>query len=278
MKYVKYGMMVLFLIFVIFYMVHWYSSKAATDASVPEIIISQQEQQLDVSVKDDQQALLKGVVAKDSKDGDITDRLVVESISKFVDKKEHICNITYAVADSDGHVAKATRKIRYVDYTKPRFVLDQPLCFETGSEVNVKDIIGAWDSIDGDISSKVKILSRSISTNISGDNTVTAQVTNSRGDTVTLKSVVIIKPENNLSPVISLSKNIEYLKVGEKFQPEKYVKSVEDSEGEGISLSNVKVRSSSVNTKKAGCYSVEYKVTDGEENEGIAYLTVVVEE
>ena len=87
--------------------------------------------------------------------------------------------------------------------------------------MSVKDIIGAEDVIDGDISKKVKYCLKEISTNISGDNTITAQVTNSLGDTVTLKSVVVIKQENNLSPEITLTKNIEYLKTGDEFQPEK---------------------------------------------------------
>jgi hypothetical protein len=157
-------------------------------------------------------------------------------------------------------------------------VLKQALCFDTGSDISAQDVIGATDVIDGDISNKVKILSKDVSTNVSGDNTITAQVTNSRGDTVTLKSIVIIKQENNLSPKIKLSKNIEYLNIGDKFEPEKYISSVEDSEGNSISKSNVQITSSSVKTKKAGCYMVEYTVKDEEGNVGLAYLTVMVEE
>ena len=137
-----------------------------------------------VSVKD-KDALLKGVVAKDSKDGDITSRLVVGvDIQICWIRKIIFSNITYAVANSRGAVTKATRKIQFTDYKKPRFVLSQSLCFDTGTDVDVKSVIGATDVFDGDISRKVKILSKDISTNISGDNTITAQVTNSLGDTV----------------------------------------------------------------------------------------------
>ena len=195
MKYVKYGIMTLFLISIIIYIAIWYKDKSNVDSTVPVIQMSQN--QIEVSVKD-KKALLKGVIAKDAKDGDITNKIVVESISKFVDKKEHICNVTYAVSNSGGHVAKASRKVKFIDYTSPRFVLKKPLCLETGSDTGVEDIIGAKDIIDGDISNKVKILSSDISTNISGDNTVTAQVTNSLGDTVKLKATVIIKQQNNI--------------------------------------------------------------------------------
>lgn len=276
MKFIKYAVITLFLISAVAYTWNWYSNKSKVDATVP--VIQMGKEQIDASVKNKEKDLLKDVVARDDKDGDITDKIVIESISKFIDKDKHICNVTYAVSNSNNKVVKATRKVRFTDYRAPRFVLKQALCFETGSDISVKDIVGAEDVFDGDISNKVKILSKPISTNISGDNTITAQVTNSMGDTATLKAVVIIKQENNLSPTITLSKNIEYLKVGDKFDPYKYVKSVKDNEEKGISASKVKVQSSSVKTDKAGCYLVEYRVTDSEGNEGAAYLTVMVEE
>lgn len=276
MRIVKYAIITLFIMSIVVYTWNWYDRKKNTDNTIP--VIQMGQEQIDVSVENMEKDLLKDVVAKDDKDGDITDKIVVESISKFIDKENRICKVTYAVSDSDNHVVKATRNAHLTDYRSPRFVLKQPLCFETGSDIGVKDIIGAEDVIDGDISNKVKILSRAISTNMSGDNTITAQVTNSLGDTVTFKSAVVIKQENNLSPVIELSKNIEYLKVGDTFQPEAYVKEVEDKDGKKMSEEDVQVKSSSVKTKKPGCYLVEYSVTDKEGNEGFAYLTVMVEE
>ena len=275
MKYVKYGIMTLFLISIIIYIAIWYKDKSNVDSTVPVIQMSQN--QIEVSVKD-KKALLKGVIAKDAKDGDITNKIVVESISKFVDKKEHICNVTYAVSNSGGHVAKASRKVKFIYYTSPRFVLKKPLCLETGSDTGVEDIIGAKDIIDGDISNKVKILSSDISTNISGDNTVTAQVTNSLGDTVKLKATVIIKQQNNISPTIQLKKNIEYIKKDEEFDAKSFIKSVEDIDGKSMEIGSVKIKSSSVKTNKVGCYTVEYSVVDHNGNEGTAYLTVMVEE
>ena len=276
MKIVKYAIITLFVVSIAVYTWNWHNNKKNADSTIPVIEIG--KEQIDVSVKNMDEDLLKDVVAKDDKDGDITDKIVVESISKFIDKEKKICKVTYAVSDSDHHVVKASRNIRLTDYRPPRFVLKQSLCFETGSEMSVKDIIGAEDVIDGDISKKVKILSKEISTNISGDNVITAQVTNSLGDTATLKAVVIIKQENNLSPEIILTKNIEYLKKGDEFHPQKYVKEAKDNQGEKISVGEVEVTSSSVKTHKAGCYLVQYQVTDKKGNEGFAYLTVMVEE
>lgn len=275
MRYVKYAIIALFLFSIVTYTITWYSDKNSTDSSMPEIKIS--EQQIEASVKD-KDALLKGVVAMDEKDGDITGNLVVESISKFVNKKEHICNVTYAVADSDSHVVKATRKVRFTDYKSPRFIVKKPLCIEMGSNTSVTSLIGAKDVIDGDISNKVKILSNMVSTNVSSENVVTAQVTNSLGDTVKLKAEVAVSQSNNISPTIQLTKNIVYIKKGYKFSAKKYIDSAKDSDGKGISKDKVKIKGSSVKTNKAGCYSVKYSVMDDDGNEGNAYLTVMVEE
>jgi hypothetical protein len=147
-----------------------------------------------------------------------------------------------------------------------------------GSDINVADVIGAVDDYDGDISRNVKILSSTVSTKTAGEYTVTAQVTNSFGDTVKIKALVVIKQENNLSPTIELKNNIVYLKVGDSFDATKYIRSVEDRNGEEISVNKVDVVSSSVNTKKAGCYTVEYSVSDDKYGDGEAYLTVVVED
>lgn len=275
MRNIKYGIITVFFIFLIIYIAIWYKDRRDVDSTIP--VIQMSDKQIEVSVKD-KSTLLKGVIAKDKKDGDITNKIVVESISKFVDKKEHICNITYAVSNSAGHVAKASRKVKFIDYTSPRFILKRPLCLETGSDISVKDIISANDVIDGDISNKVKILSRGVSTNTSGDNTITAQVTNSLGDTAKLKATVIIKQENNISPIIELKKNIVYINKDAEFDAKSFIKSVKDIEGKSIDIGDVKIKSSSVKTNKVGCYTVEYSVVDHAGNEGTTYLTVMVEE
>ena len=54
--------------------------------------------------------------------------VIVESVSRFTDKG--VCKVTYAVCDSDNHIAKATRKIIYTDYVSPTFFsYGQPLLF-----------------------------------------------------------------------------------------------------------------------------------------------------
>lgn len=276
MRIIKPLIVVVFLSVSILFSVNYYKEKTAQNNSVPTIEFG--KSLIEVSIKDDEEILLKDVIAKDAEDGDITNNIVIESISKFVDKKEHISNITYAVSDSDNNVVKKTRQVKYKDYQKPRFTLSQPLCFDVGSEINVTDVLGAVDDVDGDISDKVKILSSIASTRVAGSYVITAQVTNSLGATSKIKATVTIRPENNLSPIIKLKKNIVYLKVGDHFDSGKYIDSVTDNDGSKMSNDLVKVVKSSVDTEKAGSYTVEYAVNYEQENEGVTYLVVIVEE
>ena len=62
--------------------------------------------------------LLANVTAYDEKDGDLTDRLLLQGVDKGTDGT---AVASYAVADSDGHVVTCTREVRYTDYTPPRF-------------------------------------------------------------------------------------------------------------------------------------------------------------
>ena len=276
MRFIKPVVIGIFLVVLAVFIFSWARFKMSIDGTPPKIEMS--EKLIKVSVKAEDKDLLKNVSAKDSKDGDLKDSIIVESISQFIDKKNFISNITYAVEDSDHHVSKATRKIQYVDYTHPRFTLKEPLCLETGTDESVKDIIGATDCLDGNINRKVKILSSTFSTLSSGDSTVTAQVTNSMGDTIKMKAHVIVRPTNVKAPTINLKENIVYLKKGAKFNELAQIKSVENSAGKKISKKSVKVFNSTVNVKKTGCYYVEYIMNEGKINESKTNLIVIVEE
>ncbi len=276
MKYIKIGIIVIFLIVAVIFTYNWYQDKRAIDKTYPEIQMG--SELLEVSVKATDEDFLKDVIARDAKDGDLTNSIIVESVSQFIDKKNHICKVTYVVEDSDNNVTKATRNIKFIDYEKPKFTLSQPLCFNIGSEISISDVIGAIDEYDGDISHKVKILSSTVSNKTAGAYTVTAQVTNSLGDTSKLKATVVIRQGNNLSPVIELKQNIVYLKKGQNFNAKKYIKSVKDKDGNAMSTDAVSVVSSSVDTEETGYYTVAYAVNSEDYAEDATYLAVVVEE
>lgn len=276
MKYIKPVLIILFVIALIAFTVNWSKYKMSIDENGP--IISFGKEILEVSQTQPEIDYLRDVVAKDKKDGNITNKVVVESVSKFVDKNSHICNITYAVEDSDHNVSKKRRKIKFINYQSPRFTLSQPLQLKKGEDVEVRDLLGAVDKKDGDISGRIKILSDSNPTNASDERIIIAQVTNSLGETVNLKARVTYVYENKLAPTIHLKKNIVYVKKNSKFNERDYIDYVESHSGKKISKSKVKVASSNVNTSKPGCYSVDYIINEGKSKEGKTILTVVVED
>ena len=110
---------------------------------------------LSISVKASESDLLKDVKANDKEDGNLTDKVFIESISSFNENKER--TITYGVFDSDDHLVKATRQIKYTDYKEPTISLIKPLVYYyyIGGDEEYKQFIKATSSIDGDITPTV---------------------------------------------------------------------------------------------------------------------------
>jgi len=124
---------------------------AAYGGAAPEILFDSEV--ISVPTGADDAALLAGVTATDAEDGDVTASLVVEGISGRND--DGTVRVTYAAFDSNHHVTKATRAVRYTDYVKPRFALTQPLVCRTGGNRVLSSYVTAHDSIDGDLSGRI---------------------------------------------------------------------------------------------------------------------------
>ena len=111
--------------------VYMVRDNAGKDRAEP--VIKVDGDRIEVSVKDGEEALMQGVTAEDAEDGDLTDKVIVESIGRF--GADGCRTVTYAVIDSDSLVGHATRKLAYTDYTPTRFSMDKPLSFETVMEL-----------------------------------------------------------------------------------------------------------------------------------------------
>ena len=70
------------------------------------------------------QDLMKGIRAWDEEDGDLTDEVVLSTLSRFLE--DGVCNLTYVVFDDADQAASLTRKVRFLDYHAPRFTLSTP--------------------------------------------------------------------------------------------------------------------------------------------------------
>lgn len=178
-----------------------------TDSSGP--VITCDTDILSVSIADGEDVLLQGVTAKDKKDGDVTDSLIVEKISNFYDNGKR--TVTYAAFDSDNHIAKRERDIIYTDYTPVRFSLTGSLRFRTGEEMNLSQVIRAMDCIDGDLSNKVKVqMDGNINNRMPGRYHVEYQVTNSAGAVAYLPVEVEVYQADNWDAKLILDKYLMY--------------------------------------------------------------------
>ncbi len=246
--------------------------KRTTDLTIPEIKV--EGEMLEVSVSATDKDLLKGVTAFDEKDGDITDRVVVESVSPFFEY--NVCQVTYAVCDSDKHVVKNKRNIKYTDYTKPKFTLNRSLVYSVNEEVSILEAVGAFDVFDGDISEKVVITATDYVTDTPGVFTISLQTTNTMGDIVYIDLPLYIEDVNNSAPAVELKEYIMYVKKGESPDFLENIESVSTMGGQQTKYeTSIK---SNFDSDTPGVYSVHYYITNPMGYERHSVLTVVVEE
>ncbi len=201
-----------------------YEQINSKDNQAPEITMDSDA--IQVSCKAGEEELLKGIQAKDSKDGDVTGSLIVESVSNFMEN--HTRNMTIAAFDSDNHATKASRKITYIDYTSPTFALSEPLRFA----MNTQEIMGTLtctDVLDGDVTGKIKMSSEYyVQADVAGEYPMVYQVANSAGDVQKLPvTIEIYDPaKENMKPQFELSEYLVYTPVGTAIDPWAYVKQI----------------------------------------------------
>lgn len=265
--------------------VYLFYDRWVSDTTPPQITVTEAEQMLCVSVKDDRQALLQGVSATDDRDGDVTQWILVESVGQLNDADQVV--VTYAAFDRGGNVSKAQRTVQFTDYTGPRFTLRQPLVFSTSSWFDVLQYIGAEDALDGDIRHRVKatLLDERAITD-EGVHNVRFRVTNDLGDTEELVIGVEVYPAGKYNASLTLTDYLVYLPVGAEFSPEDYLSGF-TIYGQTLSLADglpeeLQLQTSGlVNTSIPGVYPVAYTVSWERSNQlyaGYSKLIVVVED
>ena len=264
--------LILFVLTVGLFSIFHINNKRTTDTTIPEIKI--EGEMLEVNINATDKDLLKGVTAYDGKDGDITKKVIVESISPFLEKG--VCEVTYAVCDSNKHVVKNSRNIKYVDYTPPKFTMERALVFSVDEEVDILSSMGATDAIDGDISDKVVLTATDYTADVVGVFTVNMQATNSKGDIVYLNLPLYIEEISVAAPVIELKEYIMYVKKGEKPNFNSNIAAVSTRSGQAIKYTSH--ISTDFDSNTPGVYSVHYYVKNELDYQTHTILTVVVEE
>lgn len=261
----------LFIVVLIAFIVFTAMETVSLDTTIPEIKIDSDI--IEISVNDKEDVLLKGVAAYDEKDGDITDKVLIESISKFTDPG--VCTVTYAVVDSDKHVTKQSRTVKYTDYTAPEFYMKRALVYAVDEAMDIRAAVGARDCIDGDISDKVTIIATDYVQNTAGVFTVSLQVSNSMGHTIYLDVTVHVEGNETMAPEIQLKKSLIYIKKGEQPVFEDYISDVTVN---GVLMKDYQLLiSTNFDSETEGTYNVHYYISTDEGYEGHSILTVVVE-
>ncbi|MGN0299325.1 MAG: hypothetical protein ACI4C1_09125 [Lachnospiraceae bacterium] len=295
MRRIRIFSIVLFIIACIAFKIYHYTDQKSRDQQGP--VIQMDQDSITVSVKAEESDLLAGISALDDKDGDVTDSLLIESLSNFLE--EGVRRMTVAAFDSEGHITKSTREIVYEDYQSPRFALSKPLKFVLGTEDIIANLT-AEDVLDGDITNKIKVSGEyTLSSVQTGDYPMEFIVTNSAGDVVKLPATVTlyVSSEENGLPQIELSDYLIYLSRGEQIQPWDYVQKItansveykreedgilyEHSEREDEGSARITQEDVSIQNEVVydtpGTYEITYQFTDQRERVGTVRLIVVVE-
>ncbi len=243
---------------------------------VPEI--SCESGTLELSCSYTEEELFSGVSAYDEEDGNLTDKILVGSFSRFVE--QGTCTATYVVFDSANAAATCTRRVHFTDYESPKIRLIEPLVFTEGSGSTdaVRSRLLIADKLDGDLSGTARFSNISTYYDYAGNYSLTVTASNSFGDTVSETLPVHIIDKRLTGLVISLTEPLIYLPVGAAFDPLSYVAGVADLSGNEYSAEDHVTFESDVDTAVPGVYEVYCTAENEGGAAGVTWLTVIVEE
>jgi hypothetical protein len=234
-----------------------------TDSTSP--VITAEGELPEFSARDPREALLRGVTARDDRDGDVTASLVVESV-RLLDN-DGTAAVTCAAFDQAGNVAKLIRQIRFVDYEAPRFKLNRPLVFTQNRSDEVLSAISASDMLDGNISHRIRAtVLEELENDMDGVYDIRFTVTNSLGDTVELVLPVERYVPDMFEGTLSLTDYLIYLDKGSAFDARSYLRTLNLSQEEyalkaGLPEGAILKTFGFVNTNVPGIYTVEYRIS-----------------
>ena len=177
-------------------------------------VISADTDVLELPVSADDKDLIAGMTVYDSADGDLTGTLIVTSKSNLIGKGT--IHVNYAAFDRSMNVGTYQRTVHYTDYVSPHFSVTAPLNAlpSLNSTADLAQYVTASDCLDGDITSNIKFVYGSWYSE--RERAMTLEVTNSVGDTASVKTAIsLASDERNFSACPWLDNYIFYVKAGE---------------------------------------------------------------
>ena len=143
---------------------------------------------------------------------------------------------------------------------------------EEGDAFDPKEGVAAYDTEDGDLTSKIEVTKNDVNTNIPGVYEVTYKVSDSANQTVT-KTIHITVLENE-SPVINATDKT--ILKGTVFNPLDNVIAYDKEDGD--ITNKINVVSNNVNTSILGIYEVTYEVEDSKNHKTTKTISVEVKD
>lgn len=165
---------------------YWVHRQVVNSNAAPVITIESDSNEF--SVKSSEDDLFDGVVAIDKEDGNVSDDMIIESISQLFDGNKR--TVTYVAFDSNNNVVKQDRDIVYTDYVSPQFTSPKRISVSTGRSTEILAKLTAVDCVDGDISDQIKLEVNNVTPGLPGEYPVRISVTNSCGD-ISIKDIVV---------------------------------------------------------------------------------------
>lgn len=285
MRRVRFFISLIFAIACVLFGVYVVKVKMVEDNKPP--VIKSETEEITISVKDGEESLLKGITAKDNRDGDLTDAVRVSSMSHFVNGKR---TVTYVVFDKANNVGILERTLKYSDYSSPKIYLQKPLRFiiNASGDLDFSEYYTAEDVLDGDLTNQVRVLMNdNYYAMQEGIHDVTLQVSNSAGDvcSVPVEMQIIYNDDDDERakeyPV--LSEYIVYTSVGKEINVSEYLTGIsrngvesEFDELSYVSRQDIRIESN-VDYSKPGVYTVEYSYKAEGAKKAVTKLYVVVE-
>lgn len=219
--------------------------------------------------------LKKGLTASDDVDGDITEDIIVGTISPF--KEKGVSNVEYVVFDSSNNVGRYERTVCFENYESPKLHLSKALVYEVNGMINISDRLTATDMLEGDISGKIRFSSANLTTTEEGTYKLNVELKNSYGDTVKYQLPINLVRYNCEQERIQLKDYLIYIKKGDELSPESYIEKVTNRTGIQEGVDNVKI-TREVDLTKPGTGQICYELLEGEDVVYATYLTVIVTE
>ncbi|MBC1245166.1 immunoglobulin-like domain-containing protein [Listeria booriae] len=209
-----------------------------------------------------------GITASDTEDGNLTDRIDIESSDVDMTQPGAYA-VEYSVTDSDNNTTKITRHV-YVRTNDKPVIHASDQTFKAGASFDPMAGMSASDTEDGDITANVTITANDVDANQAGTYHVTYSVTDSDDNTTT--KTITITVLTNEKPVITAADITQ--KAHRSVDPMAGVTASDLEDGD--LTANIKIIANDINIDVPGEYHVTYSVLDSDGNETEKTITVTI--